>query len=111
VPALLTRTVVLFLALRAIAAPIALPTSSPSSFHHRGFVVRMRCWPPQRFQRFSSTSKLLQLCSGKNKVTSVDHGRFLTLGHVRSTYRPLSLLVPETFRDVATDRLADCLRC
>jgi hypothetical protein len=112
VPVLLTRTLVLLLALRAVAAPVVLCPSAPPSSHQRFFEIRMRCWPPQRLQRFSSSSKLLQLYTGKNRVTSGETGRFLKRCLLRFTPQPpLPVLVPEASPDVATERLAVCLRC
>jgi hypothetical protein len=72
----------------------------------------MRCWPPQRLQRFSSSSKLLQLFTGKNKLTSAGECPILTLRPQRPASKPpFSLLVPEAPGDTPTNRLAVCLRC
>jgi hypothetical protein len=112
VPVLLTRILVLLLAVRAIAAPVALRPSFGAASEHRFFVIHMRCWPPQQLQRFSSSSKLLQLCTGKNKVTSAGGCSLLTLWPQRPASKtPLSLLVPEVPGDTPTNRLTVCLRC
>ena len=112
VPVLLTRILVLLLAVRAIAAPVALCPSFVPPSGHRFFVIHMRCWPPQRLQRFSSSSKLLQLCTGKNRVTSSCGCCLLTLWPQRPASKPpFSLLVPEAPGDTPTNRLSVCLRC
>jgi hypothetical protein len=112
VHALLKRTLVILLALRALAAPVGLCPSTPVPSHHRFFAFRMRCWPPQQLQRFSSSSKLLELCTGKSKVTSGAQGRFVTFWRLTPPpQRPSSVPVLEASRDVSTDRSAVCLRC
>ena len=111
--ALLKRTLVILLALRAVAAPVALcPSNSPSSSQHRFYVVRMRCWPPQRLQRFSASSKLLQLCIGKNRLGFSEGRRYLTLrSPVPASHPRPAAPAPNAFRDSATIRLSVCLRC
>jgi hypothetical protein len=51
----LSRTLVLLLALRVIAAPLALRPISPQNHTHR-VVVRVCAWPASRSQRFAGSS-------------------------------------------------------
>ena len=111
-PALLKRNLLILLALRAIAAPVALPPSTPSISQHQFFVVRMRCWPFQRLQRFSASSKLLQLYSGKNRVPSGEEAWLLMCWPLRpASLAHLAAPISRASTDLATDRLAVCLRC
>jgi hypothetical protein len=109
--ALLKKSLLILLVLRAIAAPVTLPTSTPSNSRHPLFVVRMCCWPFQRLQRFSASSKLLQLYSGKNRVPSGE-GAWLLLCWPRAASRAhLAAPISRASTDPATERLAVCLRC
>lgn len=111
-PALLTRTLVILLVLRAVAAPVALHPSTASPSPHQSFVIRMRCWPFQRLQRFSASSGLLQGCSGKNRLLSGEGSRLLNFWPPRPAPDPyLAVPIPRAPGDVATNRLAVCLRC
>lgn len=110
-PAILRRTLVVLLALRAVAAPVVLPTP-PILSHHEFFVVRMRCWPLQQLQRFSASSKLLLLYTGKNRISSGDKPWLLAcwpLCPVSQTL--LAAPVSRASTALATNRLAVCLRC
>jgi hypothetical protein len=112
VPSILKWTLVILLVLRAVAAPVGLRPANSHSSHHRSYVIRMRCWPPQRLQRFSATSKLLRLCVGKNKVASRETHRFLTRRPpVSASHSRLASPNPNAFRVWATNRLTVCLRC
>lgn len=100
------------LALRAVAAPVV---SQPAPFtlsHHRFLVVRMRCWPYQQLQRFSSSSKLLQLYSGKNRVSSEGvHGLLAYSPLHPASQTVLALAVARATVAPATNRLSVCLLC
>ena len=111
-PTLLKRTLVILLALRAIAAPVVLRPSTPTPSQGQCFVIRMRSWPHQRLQRFSATSKLLQLRVGKNRATFVEGCRLLTFCPLRPASCPhVAAPVPGTPENSAMNRLAVCLRC
>ena len=108
----LTRTLVFLLALRAIAAPVAVRPSQISPGHRSWLEVRARCWPPQRLARFSSSSKLLQLMKGKDKVASLPSGRFVAFGVFVTPLRfALSSPALGNLRSLSADRASDRLRC
>lgn len=67
-PVYLKQLLVILLAFRAIVAPWTYRPPSSNPTHRNGLVISVRRWPPQRLQRFSSTSKLLRLFRGKDKV-------------------------------------------
>jgi hypothetical protein len=68
----LRSAIILLLMARVVAAPLALPPAVDYSHPSHGFVFRVCSWPPQRLQRFSSSSKLLRLLQGKNKAGSAE---------------------------------------
>ena len=63
---LVTRAIVALLVARALAAPISIRPQAGLPFRHCVLVARVCNWPPQRLERFSHSSKLLQLFQGKN---------------------------------------------
>lgn len=77
-PIVWTRALVLVLALRAALAPFTYRPSDPDPLHRSSLVMRTRWWPPQRLQRFSGSSKLLQLFQGKNRLTADAEGRLVS---------------------------------
>jgi hypothetical protein len=95
-----------------VAAPVAVRTVKARASHQSSLVIRRSAWPAQRLQRFSSSSKLLQLREGKNKFTTGDHARFMGL---LSPLSPALVTASTRFaspcRDLPPDRLAFCLRC
>jgi hypothetical protein len=63
---------VFLLIVRAVAAPIAMRprvVDAGSCVRHV-LVLRICSWPPQRLQRFSARSKLLELRQGRNRLAS-----------------------------------------
>ncbi len=71
-PGLMTRAVMMLLIVRAIAAPVALRPKTAGYAYVHGLALRVCAWPQQRLQRFSASSKLLQLRQGRNRVVA-DH--------------------------------------
>jgi hypothetical protein len=111
IPVTLARTLVLVLAFRMVGAPLSPRPSKAVPVPHSFYVMRVRCWPPQRLQRFSSNSKLLRLLQGKDKPMPEGAGRLLSLLALWSSpQHPLSLDL-ETSRGLAPGRFTDCLRC
>lgn len=106
--ALLKRSLMILLVLRAIVAPVTLHPSS--SCLRPTVMVRMRCWPPQRLQRFSGASKLLQLCVGKNRPAPDVGPRPADAWPLRAA--PGTDLAARGFGMPATTaRSSACLRC
>ncbi len=111
-PAILRRTLVVLLALRAVAAPVVSRPASCSLSHHQFLVVRMRCWPYQPSQRFSSSSMLQRLYSGKNRGPSENaHGLRPYPPLHPASQTVLALAVDRAPVATATNRLSVCLRC
>jgi hypothetical protein len=110
--ALVTRAIVALLVVRALAAPISFRPQAGCHFRRCVFVARVCNWPPQRLERFSHSSKLLQLFRGKNRAVPD------VAGLPRET-RPLPAsdpslapyLAPVAFGARAASRSTDHLRC
>lgn len=112
VPAILRRTLVVLLALRAVAAPVVSRPAPSTLSHHQFLVVRMRCWPYQQLGRFSSSSKLLRLYSGKNRVPSSDEQGLLEHPPLHPASQTiLTPLVSRALASLTTARLSVCRRC
>jgi hypothetical protein len=65
----------LLLAFRVVIAPLTYRPAAADPHHRYNLVLRTRWWPPQRLQRFSRTSKLLQLFQGKSRLASEAEGK------------------------------------
>jgi hypothetical protein len=113
VPALMTRVVVSVLVARVIAAPVALRPNTDGSLPHSVLVIRRVCtWPPQRLERFSRSSKLLQLSRGKNGAVSEDACLPREPRALRTPFLGIgSSLAQGAFGGQSTGRLTDHLRC
>lgn len=108
----LMRILVLLLAFRAIIAPLTFRPTKADSSHHSSLVMRVRWWPPQRLQRFSATSKLLQLFRGKNAIVCDGEGRPRgLLARWPSPQHPLGAPVASVSRPLPAVPLTTILRC
>ena len=106
----LKRTLVVLLALRAIAAPVTLRPATHSV--KESVVIRMRCWPPQQLQRFSARSKLLQLCPGKNSlIASEEYPVPVGCPALTALHSCLAVSAPNALSGQTGHRSGVCLRC
>src|SRR5262249_54274010 len=112
-PVRLTRLLVIMLALRAAASPVVVAKHSLHHSHIFTLTLRARSWPPQRFQRFSSSSKLLQLYRGRGKPTSQsDAGLLVSRAPVPPpSEEHINACNTESSRSEAIDRSALRPRC
>jgi hypothetical protein len=112
IPVLILRALLLLLVARFIAAPVTLRPTAPDSHQHSFLIFRICSWPPQRLQRFSSSSKLLQLLQGKNKVGPESVTRWSWLQSSSPPPEPLFVFfaVPPLLVGSAS-RATLCLRC
>lgn len=113
VPTAILRALVLLLIVRAVCAPLTVRPTKLGHLYRARVVVSVRtCWPPQRFERFSSTSKLLKLFQGKDKSEVEDAGRLLS---GRPFSSPLTAVLGphllESVRTFVLDRAANSPRC
>lgn len=109
----LFKSLVLLLILRAVFAPLTVRAAKSGQLYRARVVVSMRhCWPQQRLERFSSTSKVLKLFQGKHKTQTDGDGQRLTYRSL--WFSPESHLTPslaENVRPFCLDRSAACPRC
>ena len=111
VPVKLTRILIFLLAFRVVAAPVSFH-STKACLPLRSYVVmRTRCWPPQRLQRFSAASKLLQLFQGRDKTTPAVPDSRLCLRTLTPADRHSLSFDSHTSPDSAQGRPTDHLRC
>lgn len=113
VPTVIIRALVLLLVVRAVCAPLTVrPTKSGHLYRARVVVSVRTCWPQQRLERFSSTSKLLKLFQGKDKSDADDTGRLLNdRAFWLSPNTSLASRLPERVRTFTLDRAASSPRC
>ena len=111
VPVTLTRTLILLLAFRVVGAPLSPRPGKAHPLQHSFYVMRVRSWPPQRLQRYSSNSKLLQLLQGKDKPVPEGAGRLLSDFALWSSPQHSLSLDLETSRGLVPGRFTDRLRC
>lgn len=110
-----TRVIVTLLVARAIAAPLAALrlNTDDATFHSILVVRRVYAWPQQRLERFSPSSKLLELFQGKNKPVSEDAGLLWESRPLRTTF--LSSIIASHASGASGDRAAsrstERLRC
>ncbi len=107
-----TRTLILVLALRAILAPLTFGTTCHHPTNHNALVMRLRHWPPQRLQRLTVSSHLLELFRGKGRAAYGNKDR-LALVAARTTFRNASFSpsVARTFRDRSFSPSTTSMRC
>jgi hypothetical protein len=106
------RILVLLLAFRAVIAPMTYRPANSNPTHRNGIVLSVRWWPPQRLQRFSSSSKLLRLFRGKKEVVPDGEGWLSRVLAHWSAPRPLpDSLGPVFAYPLLPVRLTTFLRC
>jgi hypothetical protein len=111
-PVSFTRVLVLLLAFRAVVAPFTYRPSASDRSHRHTLTMGIRWWPPQRLQRFSGSSKLLQLFQGKNRVASDEDGRLPgVLARWPSPQSMPGALALCVFQPLPAGELITCLRC